>query len=205
MFIMGTTRRYGIGRALAGLVAVSLLGLTPVVVVREASGANCSYDVIYQSKDLTFQIGPSIVSVEVNMVKHYTQVRWSCVEYNHKMTMHTFAPSQWTLNTLGGDANVQLTVQQPSWSLIWDIGTWTVQPPYVYITLGAGGSGTNFVRWDATLYWPSPSGYATLGSYQTSVWGSQSGHWGQAYPVTFTLHNNIPGGETNVQTLTMTG
>ena len=191
-------------RMLAMFVSMCAVASFPILFSMPAAAPySCPPDFVYESQEGWVQIGPSILYVNVSMYAHYYHpTRFSCAILHHYMTIHTTPPGQWTLNTMGSDAHVLLTIQEPSWSTIAGLGTWTVQPPYVYITLESGGVGYPNVTWEGVLYWPSPSGYATLSGYGTNAWFS--GSFGQSYPVTFILHNNVPFGETHSITLTLT-
>ncbi len=198
--------RSTLGRVAVCLVMSFVVTAVPLVLFASPAVApwSCPPDYIYQSANVNgLQIGPSILYAQVQMWAHYYHpTRFTCGILFKYMVIQTIGPGQWTLNSLGGDVDVRLSISQPSWSTTYSLGTWTVQPPYVYVTVVSGGAGYSYVTWDGQLYFPAPSGYATLSGFDTNPWYAAS--FGQSYPVTFTLHNNVVGGETNSQTLYMT-
>jgi len=186
-----------------------LLPVSLVVVSAGVVATNCSYDSEYQTKDLTFQIGDSIISVRLEMWAHHTQVRFQCVDYYHYMKLYNFGPSYFTVNLVNCcEAVADWNVALPSWNLISSWGSFSQVNScgqYFGHIIGAGGNGYNYATFEGQIYWPPcGSGTASLTGFVTNIW--HSNQYGQSYAVTNKLTdmtNGVPG-QSNTQVTYMT-
>ncbi len=189
--------------ARAGALVASLLMMGTVLVLVAAPAVapyNCPPDYVYGSGSGKAVVGTtSEVDVQVQMYAHYYHpTRFTCAIYYHYMVLSTTTPNNWIIYPADCPYGtyVDLVVQQPSWSTINSVGTWTGNTP----SLNSGGVGSTYVNWTGGVncYFGAKTAY--LSGYSAAPWFSA--HFGQTYTVSFTLRHE-EGGQKNTLTLNL--